>query len=37
MRFLNNMTLGQYVPVESLVHGLDPRCKIVGVLFCLVG
>lgn len=37
MRFLNNMTLGQYVPVESLVHHLDPRCKIVGVLFCLVG
>ena len=37
MKFLNNMTLGQYVPVESPVHHLDPRCKIVAVLFCLVG
>ena len=32
MKFLNNMTLGQYVPVESPVHHLDPRCKIVAVL-----
>ena len=37
MKFLNNMTLGQYVPVESPVHHLDPRCKIVAVLFSLVG
>ncbi len=29
MKFLNNMTLGQYVPVESPIHALDPRCKIV--------
>jgi energy-coupling factor transport system permease protein len=37
MKFLDNMTLGQYVPVDSAVHSLDPRCKIVSVLFCLTG
>ncbi len=37
MKFLNNMTLGQYVPVESPIHALDPRCKIVSTLFCLIG
>jgi len=37
VKFLDNMTLGQYVPVDSAVHALDPRCKIVSVLFCLTG
>ena len=32
MKFLDHMTLGQYLPVDSLVHHLDPRCKILGVL-----
>lgn len=30
------MTLGQYIPVESFVHGLDPRCKILGVVVLMV-
>jgi energy-coupling factor transport system permease protein len=37
MKFLNNMTLGQYVPVDSPVHAMDPRCKILATLFCLIG
>ncbi|HQH78555.1 MAG TPA: energy-coupling factor transporter transmembrane protein EcfT, partial [Synergistaceae bacterium] len=32
MKFLDHMTLGQYIPVDSLVHRLDPRCKILGTV-----
>ncbi|MGI6784677.1 MAG: energy-coupling factor transporter transmembrane component T family protein [Aminivibrio sp.] len=37
MKFFNHMTFGQYVPAESPVHGLDPRCKILVVLVILTG
>ena len=37
MKFLNHLTLGQYVPLQSLVHQLDPRCKILGVLCFMTG
>ena len=37
MKFFNNLTFGQYVPSESPIHRLDPRCKIVVVLFILTG
>lgn len=37
MKFLNHLTLGQYIPAESTVHRLDPRCKILSVLLLLAG
>lgn len=37
MKFLNNMTLGQYVPANSPIHSLDPRCKIIATIVCLIG
>lgn len=37
MRFLNHMTFGQYVPAPSLVHALDPRCKILAVVLLMTG
>lgn len=33
---MNNMTLGQYVPGDSIVHNLDPRVKIVSVFLYMV-
>lgn len=33
---LNDITLGQYYPVKSLVHSLDPRVKIVLLIMALV-
>ncbi len=33
---LNNITLGQYYPVDSPVHRLDPRMKIVLTIFMIV-
>ena len=35
MRFLENMSFGQYVPARSWVHRLDPRAK-VGALALLL-
>lgn len=32
MAFLNDITLGQYFPVDSVVHRLDPRTKFLSVL-----
>lgn len=32
MAILNNITLGQYYPVDSFVHRLDPRTKILVIL-----
>jgi energy-coupling factor transport system permease protein len=32
---LRNVTVGQYIPTNSLVHKLDPRAKITAV-FCLI-
>jgi len=37
MKFFNHLTFGQYVPSESIVHSLDPRCKIISVLVLLTG
>ena len=37
MKFLNNLTFGQYVPADSPVHSLDPRCKILAVPVVLTG
>lgn len=37
MQFLNHLTLGQYVPADSFVHGLDPRCKILSTVLLLTG
>lgn len=37
MKFLNHLTLGQYVPTGSIVHRTDPRTKIVATLFFLAG
>lgn len=33
---MNNMTLGQYVPGDSIIHRLDPRVKIILVLFYMI-
>jgi len=32
MPFLDHLSLGQYVPANSFVHSLDPRCKVLGVM-----
>ena len=37
MKFFNHLTFGQYVPSDSPVHRLDPRCKIIAVLVLLTG
>ena len=33
---LRDMTIGQFYPVDSVIHRLDPRVKIVGVLVYLI-
>lgn len=33
---LRDMTIGQFYPVDSVIHRLDPRVKVVGVLVYLV-
>ena len=33
---LKDVTLGQYYPADSVIHALDPRVKLVGVLVFLV-
>ncbi|WP_352425411.1 energy-coupling factor transporter transmembrane component T family protein [Aminomonas paucivorans] len=37
MKFLNHLTLGQYVPTDSPIHHLDPRSKILSTLVLLSG
>ncbi|MCD6183133.1 MAG: energy-coupling factor transporter transmembrane protein EcfT [Thermovirga sp.] len=37
MKFLNHLTLGQYVPASSIVHSIDPRAKIISVVVVLSG
>ena len=34
---MNNITLGKYVPYNSLVHRLDPRFKILAMLLLMIG
>lgn len=36
MAFVQDITLGQYYPQESVVHRLDPRSKIVVLLFIMM-
>lgn len=33
---LRDITIGQYYPVESLIHSLDPRTKLLGTLIFLI-
>ena len=33
---LNNITIGQYYPVDSVIHRLDPRTKLAGTLLFIV-
>lgn len=37
MNLMSNMTLGQFVPGDSYIHRLDPRCKIICTLLLLAG
>ncbi len=30
--FLRNVTIGQYIPEDSIIHRLDPRAKLIGAL-----
>ncbi|CAM3609969.1 energy-coupling factor transporter transmembrane protein EcfT [Erysipelothrix urinaevulpis] len=34
---MNNITLGQYVPLDSKIHRIDPRMKIVAMIILMVG
>jgi energy-coupling factor transport system permease protein len=36
MKFLQDITLGQYMPAESLVHRLDPRVKCVTLFLLMI-
>jgi energy-coupling factor transport system permease protein len=36
MTFLENITIGQYVPADSVIHRLDPRTKIIITLSVMV-
>ncbi|MDZ7263721.1 MAG: energy-coupling factor transporter transmembrane protein EcfT [candidate division KSB1 bacterium] len=36
MAILNDITLGQYFPVDSFVHRLDPRTKILVILVAMI-
>ena len=33
---LRDITIGQYYPVESKIHRLDPRMKIIAVILYLI-
>lgn len=37
MKFLENLSFGQYVPANSWVHRLDPRAKIIALICLLTG
>jgi energy-coupling factor transport system permease protein len=37
MQFLSGISLGQFIPGESLIHRLDPRCKIICTIVLLTG
>ena len=36
IRVLNNITMGQYYPVDSCVHRLDPRIKLILTIVFIV-
>ncbi len=33
---MNHVTAGQYYPVDSVVHGLDPRAKLIALFLYYV-
>ncbi|MDL2263199.1 energy-coupling factor transporter transmembrane protein EcfT [Synergistaceae bacterium OttesenSCG-928-I11] len=37
MRFMNGISLGQFIPGDSPIHNLDPRCKIASTFALLAG
>ncbi|MDR1472330.1 MAG: energy-coupling factor transporter transmembrane protein EcfT [Synergistaceae bacterium] len=37
MRFMSAPSIGQFIPGESFIHGLDPRCKIVATVILMTG
>ncbi|MDR0647999.1 MAG: energy-coupling factor transporter transmembrane protein EcfT [Synergistaceae bacterium] len=37
MQFLSGISLGQFIPGDSYLHGLDPRCKIISTGVLLSG
>lgn len=36
MAVMNGMALGQYIPAASPLHSLDPRCKILLAVMCMI-
>ncbi|TYB30687.1 MAG: energy-coupling factor transporter transmembrane protein EcfT [Candidatus Mcinerneyibacterium aminivorans] len=32
MKFIGSLTIGQYVPIDSTIHSLDPRTKLLGLI-----
>jgi energy-coupling factor transport system permease protein len=36
MKFLQDITLGTYMPVDSLVHRLDPRTKFISLMILMI-
>ncbi|MBP1528905.1 MAG: cobalt ABC transporter ATP-binding protein, partial [Erysipelotrichaceae bacterium] len=32
---MNNLVFGKYIPIDSLMHRLDPRAKLIG-LFLMI-
>ena len=36
MKFLQDITLGQYMPVDSFVHRLDPRTKFMALMILMI-
>lgn len=33
---MNSLTLGKYIPLDSIIHKMDPRSKIIGMLIIIV-
>ena len=33
---MNNISLGRYMPYNSVIHRMDPRCKLLGLIFLMV-
>ena len=33
---MSNIALGRYIPLDSLIHKLDPRMKIIAMFFLLI-
>lgn len=37
MKFLENISFGQYIPAKSPMHRADPRCKIISAVILITG